>query len=220
MDQAAANTPSVTEKLARLAREIVGVLAGGLLGSIAWTVISHQTFSRGWSDQDFPEALGELRGGELTDIPRLGLWTGLLAGVVLAIVVLPVAYRLVKGRWYVQALPLAAAAFLLWGLWFSPAIGDTTSFPGGAFGSDAGFGTALSYVAAALGYGLVAGRVYSVSAARDFWQPQENDLREQGAEVMSELGLDDATAGVRMDGEASLELPEEGFEQPRETPRS
>ena len=217
MNGSGADRSSAEEKLLTVAREIVGVLTGGLLAGIAWMVIAHQGFKRNWSEQDFPEALGELRGGELTDIPRLGLWTGLAIGVVLALLILPATQRVITAPWFVRAVPLAIVTFLLWGLWFSPALTGESSFPGGVFGADAGTGTLLTYAAAALGFGLVGSRVYSVCVAGDFWAPKMNDLREQGAEVLNELGLDDGP-GVRPEGAASLELPEEGLEEPHKTP--
>lgn len=209
MSQATLDSRSPLTVVRGIARELVGMIAGGFLGAATWMIVASEGFSRGWSEQNFPEALGEIRGAELTDVPRLGLWTGLLAGTVLAAVVLPIAYRVVPGPWYMRALPLAIIAFLLWGLWFSPQISGESSFPGGVFGSEAGSGTLLTFAVAALGYGAVAGRVYSVARSVDFWLPKENDLREQGAQVIEELGLEN-DLGLAVDGEASLELPEQG----------
>lgn len=205
MSQATLDRRSTFDTARTVAREIVAMLGAGFLGAVTWMIVAHQGFSRGWSEQNFPEALGEIRGAELTDVPRLGLWTGLVAGTVLAAVVLPVAFRLLPGPWYGRGLPLAILAFLLWGLWFSPAIDGQSSFPGGVFGSEAGNGTLITYGLAALASAAVAARVYSVATSPNFWRPKDYDLREQGAQVIEELGLEDEFGG----GEASLELAEE-----------
>ncbi len=208
MSQATLERRSPMDLLWGFARELTGMVAGGFLGAVAWMIVANEGFSRGWSDQNFPEALGEIRGAVLTDVPRVGLWTGLFIGTVLAAVLLPIIYRVMPGPWYLRAVPLAIVAFLLWGLWYSPEISGESAFPGGFFGSEAGTGTLITFAVTALAYGAVAGRVYSVAVRRDFWEPKENDLREQGAQVIEELGLDE-DLGLSEDGDASLELPEQ-----------
>ncbi|MDH3227335.1 MAG: hypothetical protein OEM67_09650 [Thermoleophilia bacterium] len=208
MSQATLDQRSGFDTARTVGREIVGVLAGGFLAAATWMIVANEGFSRGWSEQNFPEALGEIRGAELTDIPRLGLWTGLVAGTALCAVVLPLAFRVVPGPWYARGLPLAVVAFLLWGLWFSPAIDAESSFPGGVFGSEAGRGTLITFGLAALAYAAIGARVYSVATSLDFWNPKHNDLREQGAQMIEGLGLDDELP-LDQGGEASLELPEE-----------
>jgi hypothetical protein len=219
MSQATLDRAAAVDVVLRLGREAVGILAGGLIGSIAWMVVSHEALNRGWNDQDFSRALGEIRGAELTDVPRLGLWTGLFIGTLLAAVALPLLFRIIPGPWYVRSAPLALAAFVLWGLWFSPMAGEESRYPGGIFGADAGVDTFVTYLVTALAYGMVAGRIYSVAKSADFWRPKHNDLREQGAQIIGELEREEELT-LRERGEASLELPEERSRESGEATRS
>jgi hypothetical protein len=221
MSEAAIQRPDRTRGLPALARELTGLLAGGLLGSITWMIVAHEGEKRFDSEVSFPEALGEVRGAELTDAPRLGLWTALVVGTLIAGVLLPLLFRTIPGPWYLRSLPLAAVVFLLWGLWFSPRVGEETTFPGGVFASEASGGTLLAFALASIGYAAVAGRVYSVTRALDFWRDKDNDLRAQGADVLRDLGLGPDGKPPEPDPasrEASLELAEQGTDEPGKAP--
>ena len=207
MSEAALERRGTRERILALVREAVGLIGGGVLGAIAWMIVSHEALNRGWNDQDFSRALGEILGATDTDVPRLGLWVGLAIGAGLAIAILPISFRLIPGSWWLRSLPLILVSFALWGFWFSPLAGEKSSYSGGLFGSDAGADELITYAITAFVYGTVAGRVYSVMASAGFWRPKDNDLRGQGAEMLDEL-LEDRTQGA-----ASLELPEE---RPRE----
>jgi len=191
-------------------RHVGGVLVGGLLGGILWLVIMQEGPERGWSEHDYNQMIGQLLVDRSGDVEHAGLWATLVAGVALATVYAVAFDRLSRRLGAIGAsLAFAVVPLLLWGLALSPlttAYVDTVpgvprrTIPGGPFGLDGGTGALVLGVIASIAFGLVAGRVYRLMQAAEWWRSR-GARHEMAEEVLSEL------AG------GSLELPEEMREE-------
>lgn len=216
MDIAAPESRSVRALTLRIVRLGSGLLVGAILGGVVFLAIEHQGVQRGATDLRFVRSLGVLRGFTGSDVPREGLWTALVAAVVLSAVVLLPAHFLLR-RWWMRAVPLAVLTYLAWALVYAPratfpteienAAGEIerTRIDVGVLGTDAGNLTPLVFLVAAVGGALVAARVSDLMAGEDFWQPKDNDIR-RGLDELAELGLAESEGRA---GAASLELGEQ-----------
>jgi hypothetical protein len=220
MSEVATQRLSQAESLKALAasgaRRLGGVAVGAGLGTVLWLVIMQDGFQRGffgrtWSGQDFASAMGDLFGGQSGNIKQRGFYATLVvAGVVVALfgVVLHVLRSRLPERWTLQALGLAGAVFLIWGLGYSPLIKSRGPEAGGVFGIDAGSTTWLVAVLASLAFSIIAVRIYRLMADEDWWSPGRRKI--EAAATLEAMGVGEA----REDVLTSLELAEEGREQP------
>src|SRR5438045_2390625 len=109
---------------AAVARRIAAVAIGAGLGTVLWLVILQDGFQRGffgrtWSGQDFAGALGDLFGGQTGNVRQRGFYATLVFAALVIVVFGLVTEGLrsrMPQRWLVQAMGLAAFAFLLWAL--------------------------------------------------------------------------------------------------------
>lgn len=216
METVTPDTPALRDGAVRLVRLAGGLFTGGLLGGLVFLAIDHQGLQRGATELHFVRSLGVLRGFSGADIPRQGLWTALIAGIVLSVVVLLPAHFLIR-RWWVRALVLAGVTYAAWAVVYTPRGTFRVEFENaageiervrqdvGLLATDAGSMTPVLFVLAALGGALVAARVSDLMAGAEFWQPKDNDIR-KGLDELAALGLAEAEGTA---GEASLELAEQ-----------
>ena len=201
---------------AAVARRIAAVAIGAGLSTVLWLVIMQDGFQRGffgrtWSGQDFAGALGDLFGGQTGNVRQRGFYATLVFAALVVVL-----FGLVTGglrsrmptRWLIQAMGLAAFAFLLWGLVFSPIAGSLGPEDGGVFGIDAGGTTWLVAVLASLAFGIVAARIYRLMTDEDWWIPGRRKL--EASATLEAMGVGDASS----DALSSLELAEELREKP------
>jgi len=183
-------------------RQVVGVAAAGVLGAATWLIVVQE--GRNWdlTDLDFVRAMAFVFDAEGTDrraTGSAGLYLTLCAGVLLTLLHALIVPRLPRFRgrsWWRQAVPLAAASFLLWGAILSP------TRPSGFFGLNAGgLTSALTFLAGAAAFAIVAVRCYTLITTATWWEDKEQDISRS---------LDQIEAR-----RSSLELPEQGPEQGR-----
>lgn len=190
------------ERLRGAVRHVVGVVVSGVLGAAVWLVVVQEARNLDLTDLDFVRAMALIFEAEGTDrraTGSAGLYLTLGAGVLLVALHALIVPRLSRFRgrgWWAQAVPLAAAAYLLWGAIMSP------TRPSGFFGLQAGgITSALSFLAGAAGFAIIAVRAYTLITSERWWEDKEQDISHS---------LDAIEARPR-----SLELPEQGREERR-----
>lgn len=185
------------ERLARAGREVAAVIGAGVLGAIAWLVVVQEGRGRGLTDLDFARGLALSVGADGVDrqeVGSTGFYATVVLGVAFMLVFALVVPRFLRRSWWWQAAPVGAAAFLLWGLAFSPAR------PSGILGLEAGgISSLLVFLVGAAAFAVVGVRVYTLVSGPAWWVAKENRLEEE---------LEELTQQQR-----SLELPEERREE-------
>ena len=193
---------SARARLRGAVRHVVGVVAGGVLGAAFWLVVVQEGRNLNLTDLDFVRAMALIFEAEGTDrraTGSAGLYLTLGAGVLLTLLHALVVPRLARSRgvsWWRQAVPLGVVSYLLWGAVMSP------TRPSGFFGLNAGgITSALTFLAGAAAFAIVAVRCYTLVTSDLWWEDKEQDISHS---------LDQIEARPR-----SLELPEQGPEQGR-----
>lgn len=191
--------------VASAARWASAVLMSALVAGAAFLIVAEWFQGRGHTDVTFNHSLGVLIGGEGTQArtdAALGVsgdtaaptglfWFSLLSILVMVVYGLTV-HRLLRRPWYIQALPLAAAVFLLVMLVYMPLI-DGPGVEGvsvGVFGLDAGGATPLVFALASLAYALLATRVFSLAASAAWWEVKEVRAEDALADIEGMEALD------------------------------
>lgn len=194
-------------------RFVVAVVVAAAVGTAIFLVMVQGSFHKGYTDLDFNHVLGTaVKGTTLKDTQArealglvgdtagpVGLYSGLLGAAVL-MAIYGLVIRRVHRHWALTGLGLGVVTFLVIGLAAPIADVRQDEFPTGLFGVDAGGFTVVVLGLSALGFGLVAARCYDLIASADWWEPTESVL-------------DDVELVTDVDGEGSLELPEQGPEQ-------
>ena len=185
--------------------QVVGIVVGGMLGAAFWLVVVQEGRSLDQTDLDFVRAMALIFEAEGTDrraTGSAGLYLTLGTGVLLVLLhalVVPRVARLRGRRWWIQAIPVGIAAYVLWGALVSP------SRDAGAFGLDAGgVSSAIVFLVGAAAFAIVAVRCYTLIASAAWWEDKEQDITRS---------LDEIESRSR-----SLELAEQRPEQGRVRP--
>ncbi len=183
-------------------RHVIAVVTGGVLGAAFWLVVVQEGRNLDLTDLDFVRAMALIFEAEGTDrraTGSAGLYLTLGAGVLLLLVHALIVPRLARFRgasWWRQAVPLGVASYVLWGAVMSP------TRPSGFFGLNAGgLTSAVTFLAGAAAFAIVAVRCYTLITSSPWWEDKEQDISHS---------LDQIEARPR-----SLELPEQGPEQGR-----
>jgi len=208
-------------RLAVGGRFVVGAVVAGVVGGAIFLIMVQGSFRRGHTDLDFNHVLGTLVGGggqETTSADEAfgvigdsagetGLFTTLALAVALVIVHGLVITRLVRRHWLVQGLVLGVFTFLMVGIVFCGIADAELDTPIGLFGADAAGTTTLVLAMSSLGFGIVAGRCFSLIDDARWWTPKHEGI-ETAIDRVAELEVE----------RGSLELAEEGPEQRRMGP--
>jgi MFS family permease len=186
------------------ARAVLAVLLAAALGGMVWLILMQRGLDQGWTDHSFNAAMGLLAGAEEEQISRQGFYLTMLAWLGIA-VVFDLVSRVWRADWRVRGLAAAGLVLLLWGLVFGPAVaGRVEEVPAGLFGTDAGGGTVVVALVAALVAGITLSRVHALVGDVAWWEPKHFDLRESLEELFNRdvvapepatLHSDDATTG-------------------------
>ena len=184
-------------RLGRAAREVTAVVGAGVLGAVAWLIIVQEGENKGLTELDFARGLALSVGADGVNRQEVGS-TGFYATIVLGVALMALhailVPRFVRRQWWWQAVPVGLAAFLLWGLAFSPVR------PSGVLGLEAGgVVSMLVFLVGAAAFAIIGVRVYTLVSRADWWEAKEDRLEEE---------LDQLAEQQRL-----LELPEERREE-------
>lgn len=195
---ASASARPTGHTIAAAARWVSAAIMGALVGGSAFLIAAGWFEGRGYTDVTFNHSLGVLIGGAGTQArtdAALGVsgdtaaptglfWFALLSVLVMAGYGLTV-HRLLRRRWYIQALPLALAVFLLVMLVYMPLVDGHSAeeISVGAFGLDAGGATPMVFALASLAYAFPAARVFSLAATAGWWEVKEVRAEDALAEI-------------------------------------
>jgi hypothetical protein len=198
-------------------RWVAAIAVSAAVAALVFLVMIQGSFRQGYTDLDFNHVLGTMIRGSAEEVSGgeealgivgdtagpAGLYATLVGAGVLLLVHALVIVPLVRRGWVVQGLVLGAVTALVVGIGFCAAADARLDTPTGLFGVDAGGFTAVVIVLCSLGFGLVAGRCFSLMASAEWWEPRED------VDVSIE-------AVPRLEpADRSLELAEEGREQRR-----
>lgn len=215
-------SPRAHERAAAVARWCAAVVLSGLVAGVVFLVMVEGSQHKGFTDITFNHSMGVLIGGEgtqaRTDValgvagdtaaPTGLLWCALLAVALMALYGLTI-HRWLRRPWYVTAVPLAVALFLLVSLVYFPLIdanvADVSVSP---FGVGGGGITPVVYLIASFGFAYMACRVFTLAVDPRWWEVRGPDTEE----ALTQIGSIPGTGG-EVPAEAaprpSLELPEE-----------
>lgn len=184
--------------VAAAARWVSAVIMSALIAGAAFLIVAEWFEGRGYTEVTFNHSLGVLIGGEGTEArtsAALGVsgdtaaptglfWFALLSLLVMVVYGLTV-HRFLRRPWYIQALPLALAAFLLVMLVYMPLIDGPSveDVSVGPFGLDAGGATPVVFALASLAYAVLAARVFSLAASAAWWEVKEVRAEDALAEI-------------------------------------
>lgn len=102
------------------ARHVLGVVVGGVLGTLLWLIVMQESVGKGYTDHNFNRAMGELFVDPEGKVARAGFRATVVIGIVLAAAYAAGLHRLLRGTEWRKALIFAAVPLLLWGLVFAP----------------------------------------------------------------------------------------------------
>lgn len=219
-------SPEARRRLLAVGRWSFAVVLAALVGAAVFLVMVQGSAHKGFTDLDFNHTLGVLVGGDAfkeTSHAALGvsgdsaaptglLWTALCALAVVVVYGL-LAIRWRRVRWYVSALPLGLAVFLLVSLVYMPLVDarvdDVTTGP---FGIDGGGITPVVFLISSLGFALVVARVFALGVDPAWWVVRRPDAEAALSEFEGVEDLELGEAITEDEMRPSLKLPEERSE--------
>jgi hypothetical protein len=194
--------------LGRMARAVVAPIVSGAVGAIVFLIMIQGSFRREHTTLDFNHVLGTMVAGETEEIGQTdealgvvgdsvgptGLWTTIACSIALMMIHELVITRLVRRRWLIQAIPLAALTILAVGVLFTSLADARFDTPIGLFGVDAGGRTPLVIVLCSIGFAVVGARAHDLATHAWWWEKRPDPLAEGRLEEVAGM---DTTAPTR-----------------------